>query len=141
MRKPPYPDWRVTFCVVPDLGVAFERDIYLPYEPGSAPEVRAGVSTAKAAEFIPQAPARLCDTKDDLYTIRINGVEDLLRGTLRLRSLDKGEQRIPLTISISKVKGRLQGLDGVQRALAEIRAQGGATSGFSGGNCIYCDRC
>ncbi|MFQ5905992.1 MAG: hypothetical protein ACE5JA_05410 [bacterium] len=117
MRKPPYTDWRSTFCVVPVLEVAFDRDVYLPYETERAPDVRAKISTAKAAKFVPQPPAKLYETKDNLYAVRVDGREDFLRGTLCLRSPDSGDQRIPLTISIPKVKWRLQGLEDDQRAV------------------------
>lgn len=117
VRKPPYTDWRSTFCVLPDLEVAFDRDVYLPYETGRAPDVRAKISTAKAAEFVPQSPAKLYETKDNIYAVRVDGREDFLRGTLCLRSADREDQRIPLTISIPKVKWRLQGLEDDQHAM------------------------
>jgi len=116
VRKPPYTDWRSTFCAVPDLEVAFDRDVYLPYETGRAPDVRTKIFTAKAAEFVPQPPAKLYETEDNLYAVRIDGAENILRGALRFRPPDRGGQRIPLTISIPKVKWRLQGLEDDQHA-------------------------
>lgn len=117
VRKPPYTDWRSTFCVVPFLEVTFDRDVYLPYETERAPDVRARISTAKAAEFVPQPPAKLYETTDNLYVVRVDGREDYLRGTLCFRSPEGGGQRIPLAISIPKVKWRLQGLEDDQRAV------------------------
>jgi len=117
VRKSPYTDWCSKFCVLPDLEVAFDRDVYLPYETGRAPDVRTRISTAKAAEFVPQSPAKLYETKDNIYAVRVDGREDFLRGTLCLRSADREDQWIPLTISIPKVKWRLQGLEDDQYAM------------------------
>jgi len=117
VRKPPYTDWRSTFCVVPDLQVEFGNDIYLPYEVGGAPTIHAEILVGEHAEFAPQPPAELFETMDNRYVVRVDGREDFLRGTLCLRSPDRGAQRIPLTISIPKVKWRLQGLEDDQRAV------------------------
>jgi len=117
VRKPPYTDWCSTFCVVPTLEVEFDRDIYLPYEAGKASKVHSKIFAAEHAEFAPQPPAELFETMDNLYVVRVDGREDFLRGTLCLRSPDRGDQRIPLTISIPKVKWRLQGLEDDQHAV------------------------
>jgi len=117
VRKSPYTDWHSTFCVVPDLQVEFGNDIYLPYEVGGAPTIHAEILVAEHAEFAPQPPAELFETMDNRYVVRVNGREDFLRGTLCLRSPDRGAQRIPLTISIPKVKWRLQGLEDDQHAV------------------------
>ena len=117
VRKPPYTDWRSTFCAVPDLQIEFDRNIYLLYEAGKTPKVHAKILVAERAEFAPQPPAELFDTRDNLYTVRIDGTENILRGTLCLRSADREDQRIPLTISIPKVKWRLQGLEDDQHAM------------------------
>ena len=117
VRKPPYTDWRSTFCVVPDLQVEFGNDIYLPYEVGGAPTIHAEILVAEHAEFAPQPPAEFFETMDNRYVVRVDGREDFLRGTLCLRSPDRGAQRIPLTISIPKVKWRLQGLEDDQRVV------------------------
>lgn len=111
MRKPPYTDWRSTFCVVPSLQVEFDKDIYLPYEAGKAPVVEARILVGERAKFGPQSHAELFDTRDNLYAVRIDGTKDVLRGTLRLHSPDRGDQRIPLTITIPRIKWRLQGLE------------------------------
>lgn len=110
VRKPPYTDWRSTFCAVPDLQVEFDRVIYLPYEAGKTPDIYAKILVAERAEFAPQPPAELFDTRDNLYAVRIDGTENTLSGTLYLHSLDRGKQRIPLAIRIPKVRWRLQGL-------------------------------
>jgi len=110
VRKPPYTDWRSTFCAVPDLQVEFDRVIYLPYEAGKTPDIYAKILVAERAEFAPQPPAELFDTRDNLYAVRIDGTENTLNGTLHLHSLDRGKQRIPLAIRIPKVRWRLQGL-------------------------------
>ena len=115
--KPPYTDWRSTFCAVPDLQIEFDRNIYLPYEAGKTSKVHAKILVAERAEFAPQPPAELFDTRDNLYTVRIDGTENILRGTLCLRSPDREDQRILLTISIPKVKWRLQGLEDDQHAM------------------------
>ena len=113
-----YKDWRPTFCVVPDLQVEFDRDIYLPYEAGkTTPKVHVKILVAECAEFAPQPPAELFDTRDNLYAVRVDGAENILRGTLRLRPPDREDQRIPLTISIPKVKWRLQGSEDDQHAM------------------------
>ena len=118
VRKLRYKDWRPTFCVVPDLQVEFDRDIYLPYEAGkTTPKVHVKILVAECAEFAPQPPAELFDTRDNLYAVRVDGAENILRGTLRLRPPDREDQRIPLTISIPKVKWRLQGSEDDQHAM------------------------
>lgn len=117
VRKPPHTDWCSTFCVVPTLKVEFDRDIYLPYEAGKASKVHSKIFAAEHVEFAPQPPAELFETMDNLYVVRVDGREDFLRGTLCLRSPDRGDQRIPLTISIPKVKWRLQGLEDDQHAV------------------------
>jgi hypothetical protein len=117
VRKPPYTDWRSTFCVAPNLHVEFDRDIYLPYETGKTPKVQAKILVAEHVDFAPQPPVELFETRDNLYTVRIGGAENRLRGILRLRSPDRRDQQIPLTISIPKVKWRLQGLSDDQYAI------------------------
>jgi len=115
--KPPYTDWRSTFCIVPDLQVEFDRDIYLPYKAGKTPKIHAKILIAEGAEFVPQLPAKLFETRDNLYIVGVDGGENLLRGTLYLHSPDRGDQCIPLTISIPKVRWRLQGLEDDQHAV------------------------
>jgi len=110
VRRSPHVEWSSTFCVVPALAVVFDRDVYLPYEPEKVPVVRAKITTDQAAEFVPQSPARLEEAKNDVYTARVDGRENDLRGTLRLSSPDHVEQQIPLTIRIPKVRWRLHGL-------------------------------
>jgi len=117
VRRPPYTDWRSTFCAVPDLQIEFDRDIYPPYEAEKTPIVHAKILVAERAEFAPQPPAELFGTEENLYAVRIDGTENVLRGTLRLRPPDRGDQRVPLTISIPKVKWRLQGLEDDQHAM------------------------
>jgi hypothetical protein len=110
-RKPPYTDWRSKFCVVPGLQITFDKEIYPPYEEENAPPTSARISAAKAAEFIPQLPAKLRASKDDVYVIAIGGDEDALEGTLCFPSPDGDGLQIPLSISIPKLKWRLRGLE------------------------------
>jgi len=116
VRKPPYTDWRSTFCIVPNLQVEFDRDIYLPYEAGKTPEIHAKILVVEGAEFAPHPPAELLEVRDNFYAVRIDGTENVLRGTLLPRPPGEN-QRVPLTINVPKVKWRLQGLEDDQHAV------------------------
>jgi hypothetical protein len=116
VRKPPYTDWRSTFCIVPNLQVEFDRDIYLPCEAGKTPKIHAKILVAEGAEFAPDPPAELLEARDNFYAVRINGAENVLRGTL-LPRLPGGNQRVPLTVNVPKVKWRLQGLEDDQQTV------------------------
>ena len=111
VRKSPYTDWCYKFCVVPYLRIRFERDMYLPRESGETRRVQAEIFVPEHAEFTSQPPARLLKTEANSCAVEISGAENALRGTLCLRALDKRDHRIPLTISIPKVRWRLQGLE------------------------------
>lgn len=110
LRKAPYTDRRFSFCVVPGLGVSFDRRIYLPHEAGRAPTVRAATSADDLADIALEAPARLEEVKDNTYKVSIDGEEDALRLTLCLAASGGDSQRIPLTVDVPKVRWRLHGL-------------------------------
>lgn len=111
MRRRPHIDWRSRFCMVRHLGVAFEKQLYPPHEPARVPDIRAAISISQPARFIPNQPARITDTDDSYYSITIPGTEDALTGMLIQDSPDGSEQEIPLTLSIPKVKWRVQGIE------------------------------
>jgi hypothetical protein len=95
------------------LQISFDRDLYVPSEPGKALQIYARMSVSENVEFVPRPPAELLAKKGDLYTVRIDRDEDALRGVLCRQ--DEQETRFPLTITIPKVKWRLQGLEEVQQ--------------------------
>lgn len=114
VRKPPYTDWNITFCVIPSLDVTFDRDVYLPHAAGETLSIRVKLSTDDGARFVPQPPAQIDEVANNRYVIEIDSTEDFLSGALHHRTSDREELRIPITINIPKVRWRLQGLAGDQ---------------------------
>lgn len=114
VRKPPFEDWRETFCLIPHLALTFDRSIYLPYEPGKAPLVQAKLCLPPESQFTPISDAEFLDLGDHNFDVRVDGSEDTIRGVLSLPSPSRAGQPIPLAISIPKLRWRITGPEGDQ---------------------------
>ena len=99
---------RFTFCVVPDLKVQFDRDIYPPFEGPEEPNVEVIISTDRSVTFMPLRGSRLPGV-DDVCRIQIGHTENAVQGVLHCHS-DRQDCTLPLTVYIPKVSWRLQGL-------------------------------
>jgi len=112
LRKRPHTKWTATICIVPDLRVRFDQVLYAPRKAGKQSSIRASVAVDEDMEFVPRPPAEILKS-EPRYTIRIDRGEDALRGLLCRRG--ERETGVPLTVTIPKVRWRLQGLEEVQQ--------------------------
>jgi hypothetical protein len=110
LRKHPYADWDVSFCLIPTLEVTFNRDVYLPYRGNDAPVIRAIIRTAENFVFHPLPPAEQKEYQEGFCRIGTSGTNDAIRGMLAYAPDDGEQYQAPLTITIPKVYWRLQGL-------------------------------
>jgi len=103
-----YIDRRFSFCVVPNLKVEFDKDIYLPYE-GDTPQVYLRLEVHEQMEFEPLSLAKIVGHEKSSYRIGTSSLEDTIYGILKYLSKDYSIL-MPITIEIPRLTWRLDGL-------------------------------
>jgi len=111
--KPPYLDWQLSFCIVPQLNASFGQEIYLPYRE-KIPDVIATLTLPETSTFKPDGPAKLVSSDGTSWMVQTPASENEITGMLLCSIVDGERINLPITFSIPKLRWRLQGLDDTQ---------------------------
>jgi hypothetical protein len=106
--KPPYLDWQVSFCIIPQLDISFEQEIYLPYrEP--IPDVRATLILPDSTVFVPDKPAEITNRDGNSWSVHAPASENVITGKFHYPFVDGQENKFPIAVTVPKIHWRFQG--------------------------------
>ena len=108
--QPPYLDWPLSFCIVPQLNTSFNQEIYLPYRE-KIPDVIATLTLPERSTFKPDTPAKLVSSDGTSWIVQTPASENEITGMLLYSTVDGERINIPLTFFVPKLRWRLRGLD------------------------------
>ncbi|HJZ05157.1 MAG TPA: hypothetical protein VJ327_04835, partial [Patescibacteria group bacterium] len=108
--RPPYLDWQLSFCIVPQLNASFDQEMYLPYRE-KIPDVIATLSLPETSTFKPDSPAKMVSSDGTSWIVQTLALENEITGILLCSTVNGERINIPITFSIPKLRWRLQGLD------------------------------
>jgi hypothetical protein len=106
--KPPYLDWQPSFCIIPELDVSFEQEIYPPQrEP--IPDVRATIILPESTVFVPDKPAEITSRDGNSWSVHAPASENVITGEFQYPLVDGQENKFPIAVTIPKIRWRFQG--------------------------------